>query len=226
MKRKGRVARSWRSLMSAAVGWRDRRRSRVREVSDGAAMLFMDVAVVRTLVVVCIMLAVAFLARRHSKFVTWLVAAAVFFMFCEMFNTITEMLVDRISLANNPFSARIKHASAFVSAVSGIIAFSLFFVVLYNLLIAPNKVSQPPQYPESNAATANRIQNTARPAAVQPAAVRPAAGDPVHSSTSKIVHPRMWERRVMRKKRYRSRGYERNRELPAEDREDGAGYSA
>jgi diacylglycerol kinase len=221
-------------MMSTAVGWRDRRRSRVREVSDGAAMLFMDVAVVRTLVVVCIMLVVAFLARRHSKFVTWLVAAAVFFMFCEMFNTITEMLVDRISLANNAFSARIKHASAFVSAVSGIIAFSLFFVVLYNLLIAPNKVSQPT--PESNE-TPHRIQRRVSPTGVSPTGVSPTGdsptgdsptGDPTHPPTSKIVHPRMWERRVMRKKRYRSRGYERQREKAGEEGEEGAaaGYSA
>jgi len=171
------------------IGWRDRRRSRVREVADGAGMLFTDVAVIRTLVVVGVMLVVAFLARKHSKFVLWLVVASVFFMFCEMFNTITEMLVDRISLETHPFSARIKHASAFVSAVSGLIAFSLLFVVLYNLLISPN--------------TTTSCAPAAPPAAAELPPLPPA---PPPDFPDSLIHSKMWDHRVASKRRYRKRG--------------------
>jgi diacylglycerol kinase len=213
--------------MEGCIGWRDRRRSRVREVADGAAMMFMDVAVIRTLIVVCVMLVVAFLARKHSTFVTWLIVSAIFFMFCEMFNTITEMLVDRISLSHNLFSARIKHASAFVSAVSGIIAFTLFFVVLYNLFVAPNKE----QRAKSETQLPVLISGPARESAIAPStaeiaiapstaesAIAPSTAEIAPSTDgsaestgvyglteSKIVHPKLWEKRVAKKKRYRVR---------------------
>jgi diacylglycerol kinase len=201
--------------MESSIGWRDRRRSRIREVADGAAMMFMDVAVVRTLIVVCVMLVVAFLARKHSTFVTWLIVSAIFFMFCEMFNTITEMLVDRISLSHNLFSARIKHASAFVSAVSGIIAFTLFFVVLYNLFVAPNKEqrtrsdTQPPVLVSGESAITDyrsaEITHPSAEIAHHRSAEIPSADEPANESESKIVHPKLWEKRVAKKKRYRVR---------------------
>jgi diacylglycerol kinase len=113
-----------------SVSWRDRRRSRVAEVSDGARMMFSDVAVLRTLAVVAVMWAVAALARR--KVGTWALAlafAAALYLFAEMVNTLVEMLVDRISLDAHRFSARIKHAAAFLSFVFGAAAFGLLLVV-------------------------------------------------------------------------------------------------
>jgi diacylglycerol kinase len=139
-------------------------------------MIFSDVAVVRTVVAVAIMLLVAFFARRHSKFSLVLVAAAIFFLFCEMFNTVTEMIVDRISLESNAFSARIKHASAFISAVAGFVAFSFLFVVLYNLLFSPS--SAPPQ-PSSTAPTLPHPTPLSLPAPAAPPVALPAAAPPV-----------------------------------------------
>jgi len=203
------------------IGWRDRRRSRVREIADGAGMLFTDVAVIRTLVVVGVMLVVAFLARKHSKFVLWLVVASVFFMFCEMFNTITEMLVDRISLETHPFSARIKHASAFVSAVSGLIAFSLLFVVLYNLLISPSAPATSDVYARDVSARDVSSNVSARDVSARDVSARDVSsalppGDmrvssdpssaPPRPASSPMVHSKMWDRRVASKRRYRKRG--------------------
>jgi diacylglycerol kinase len=189
------------------IGWRDRRRSRVREIADGAGMLFTDVAVIRTLVVVGVMLVVAFLARKHSKFVLWLVVASVFFMFCEMFNTITEMLVDRISLETHPFSARIKHASAFVSAVSGLIAFSLLFVVLYNLLISPSAPAASDVSARDVSARDVSASNVS--GALPPGDMRVSSDPsiaPPRPASSPMVHSKMWDRRVASKRRYRKRG--------------------
>jgi diacylglycerol kinase len=198
------------------IGWRDRRRSRVREIADGAGMLFTDVAVIRTLVVVGVMLVVAFLARKHSKFVLWLVVASVFFMFCEMFNTITEMLVDRISLETHPFSARIKHASAFVSAVSGLIAFSLLFVVLYNLLISPSAPAASNVSARDVSSNVSARDVSARDVSASNVSSALPPGDmrlssdpssaPPRPASSPMVHSKMWDRRVASKRRYRKRG--------------------
>jgi diacylglycerol kinase len=118
---------------AAAVSWRHKKqRSRVTEVADGGAMLFSDVAMVRTLVVVAVMLAVVILARRRAApYAAALAIAAAFFFLCEAYNTIVEMLVDRISMEHNVFSARIKHSSAFVSAVAGTVAFAILIATLF-----------------------------------------------------------------------------------------------
>jgi len=166
-------------------------------------MIFSDVAVVRTVVAVAIMLLVAFFARRHSKFSLVLVAAAIFFLFCEMFNTVTEMIVDRISLESNAFSARIKHASAFISAVAGFVAFSFLFVVLYNLLFSPS--SAPPQ-PSSTAPTLPLPPPLplplplSPPAAAAPPVALPAAAPPVA-----LPAPMTLLRYAKRKRRYAKR---------------------
>jgi diacylglycerol kinase len=111
--------------------WRQRRRSRLAEVVDGGAMMFADVAVVRAAVATAVMLALAFLARHRSPCAWALALAACAFLFSEMLNTLVEMLVDRISLEANVFSARIKHAAAFLSACVGAAAVVLVGVVLY-----------------------------------------------------------------------------------------------
>lgn len=117
----------------ASLSWRDRRRSRLAEVMDGAAMMYADVAVLRATVFAAVMLAVAFLARHRSGFAVALAVAAGAFVFAEMLNTLVEMLVDRISLEANVLSARIKHAAAFVSACVAAVAISLLALVLYQI---------------------------------------------------------------------------------------------
>jgi len=101
------------------------------EVADGGAMMFADVAVVRASVVCAALLALAFFARHRSSCAWMLALAACAFLFSEMLNTLVEMLVDRISLEVNVFSARIKHAAAFLSACVGVVASGLALVVLY-----------------------------------------------------------------------------------------------
>jgi diacylglycerol kinase len=115
------------------LSWRDRRRSRLAEVADGGAMMYADVAVVRASVLAAVMLAVAFLARHRSGFAVALAVAAGAFLFAEMINTLVEMLVDRISLEANAFSARIKHAAAFVSACVGLVSVALLAAVAFQL---------------------------------------------------------------------------------------------
>jgi diacylglycerol kinase len=115
----------------SALSWRERRRSRLAEVADGGAMMFADVAVVRASVVCAALLALAFFARHRSSCAWMLALAACAFLFSEMLNTLVEMLVDRISLEVNVFSARIKHAAAFLSACVGVVASGLALVVLY-----------------------------------------------------------------------------------------------
>lgn len=117
--------------------WKHQTRSRLFEVLDGAAMLFADVAVVRTVVVVLLMLVVAFVMRHRSRWALVLVVSACIFLLCEFLNTIVEMLVDRISLAPNMLSARIKHSSAFVSALSGSVAFVALGVVMWQGFFFP-----------------------------------------------------------------------------------------
>jgi diacylglycerol kinase len=117
--------------MTEQPAWKHQTRSRLFEVLDGAAMLVADVAVVRTVVVVLLMFVVAFVMRHRSRWALVLVVSACIFLLCEMLNTIVEMLVDRISLAPNMLSARIKHSSAFVSALSGSVAFVALGVVMW-----------------------------------------------------------------------------------------------
>lgn len=117
--------------MTEQPAWKHQTRSRLFEVLDGAAMLVADVAVVRTVVVVLLMLVVAFVMRHRSRWALVLVVSACIFLLCEFLNTIVEMLVDRISLAPNMLSARIKHSSAFVSALSGSVAFVALGVVTW-----------------------------------------------------------------------------------------------
>jgi diacylglycerol kinase len=103
------------------------------EIVDGGAMVFSDVAMIRTAVVVVLMWVVAFFGRRCSKAALPLAIAAGIFFLAETLNTLVEMLVDRISLEANVFSARIKHASAFLSACVGTVAFLLLALVGYHM---------------------------------------------------------------------------------------------
>lgn len=121
----------------APFSWRERRRSRVAEITDGAFMLLSDVAVIRTLVVVMIMFVVAFLSRKHSSLGSALTIAACFYLLCELFNTVVETIVDRISMEANVLSARIKHAAAFISALAGGTSFVLLLIVLYQVFMSP-----------------------------------------------------------------------------------------
>jgi diacylglycerol kinase len=141
------------------MSWRERRRSRLAEVMDGGAMMFSDVAVVRAVGAAAVMLVLAFVARNRSTWAWALVIAAFAFLFAEMLNTLVEMLVDRISLEANVFSARIKHASAFFSACTAVVAICVTVVVSYHALFKP---------PEEEHST-NTPQTASGPAATPPA---------------------------------------------------------
>jgi len=133
---------SFAPLGAHSISWRDRRRSRIAEVSDGARMMFSDVAVVRTAAVVAAMWVVAALGRsRAGPWAFALAFAAALYLFAEMVNTLVEMLVDRISLQPHRFSARIKHAAAFLSFLTGAAAFLLLGIVAVKLFFGPSRTA-------------------------------------------------------------------------------------
>ena len=138
----------------ADLSWRERRRSRLAEVVDGGAMMFSDVAVVRAAVVCGVLLLLSVLARHRSNYTWALAVAACAFLFSEMLNTLVEMVVDRISLEPHVFSARIKHAAAFLSACVGVTAFGLAAVVLYQVFFRVPPETSEPSAPASGPASA------------------------------------------------------------------------
>lgn len=131
------------------------------EISDGARMMFSDVAVVRTLAVVVLMWVVAALARRRvGAWAFALACAAALYLFAEMVNTLVEMLVDRISLQPHRFSARIKHAAAFLSFMVGAVAFALLAVVGVKLFFGTAAAPAPAPAPAPAAAPAHPFRSS------------------------------------------------------------------
>lgn len=145
-------------------------------------MLFSDVAVVRTVVAVAVMLAVAFVMRRRSVWTHVLAALACAYLLCEFINTIVEMIVDRISLAPNMMSARIKHSSAFVSALCGSAAFIALAVVLWQGLWPSLPVPAPP--------------------AATPPQQPPPALDQKPARRPLIENPQVWAQRILGKRKH------------------------
>ena len=213
----------------APFSWRERRRSRVAEITDGAFMLLSDVAVIRTLVVVMIMFVVAFLSRKHSSLGSALTIAACFYLLCELFNTVVETIVDRISMEANVLSARIKHAAAFISALAGGTSFVLLLIVLYQVFMSPRTeeshhtpalpphahythstippaaaaISPVGRSPEVSHSSAPSAPATVASAPSAPAAVASASAQPASLELPKpstIVHPLLWNHRVNRKR--------------------------
>jgi diacylglycerol kinase len=210
------------------ISWRARRRSRVAEISDGCFMLLSDVAVIRTIAVVAVMFVVAFLSRKHSTLTSALTIAACFYLLCELFNTVVETIVDRISLEANVLSARIKHASAFISALAGGTSFVLLFVVLYQVFMNPKPHSTTQHAQTTHVHPTPPAHSAPPPAQIPPMADAPSAPSEPHPLPSApitytpstqaqlpppraaptatpsrtIIHPLLWNQRIDRRRRY------------------------